>query len=116
MAPAAADQRWDHLVEAMLATGEATYGDADGGGRGRAFGSDALKVDGRIFALFSHERLVVKLPANRVDVLIEEGAGRRFDPGHGRLMREWLDVGVDDPDTWVDLATEALAYVSGRGT
>ena len=111
----AAEERWDQLVESMLATGEATYGEQEGGGRRRAFGSNALKTGGRIFALFSHDRLVVKLPATRVKALIEGGAGRRFDPGHGRLMREWLDVGVDDPATWADLAREALAYVSGRG-
>lgn len=109
-------KQWDELVEAMLATGEATYGREDGGGKGRAFGSNALKTDGRIFALSSHDRLVVKLPAKRVEALIADGAGRRFDPGHGRLMREWLDVGVEDPETWRDLATEALAYVSAQGT
>src|SRR5262245_8671964 len=111
----AAEERWDRLVEAMVATGEATYGGEEAGGRGRAFGSNALKTDGRIFALFSHDRLVVKLPTKRVDALIGDGAGRRFDPGHGRLMREWLDVGVDDATTWHELASESLAYVSGRG-
>ena len=112
----ASSERWDGLVQAMLATGEATYGDEEGGGKRRAFGSNALKTDGRIFALSSHDRLVVKLPAKRVEALIADGVGRRFDPGHGRLMREWLDVGVEDPETWRDLATEALAYVSGQGT
>src|SRR5215471_14736699 len=111
----AAEARWDRLVEAMVATGEATYGGEAGGGRGRGFGSNALKTDGRIFALFSHDRLVIKLPAKRVEALIGAGVGRRFDPGHGRLMREWLDVGAEDPETWHDLANEALAYVSGRG-
>src|SRR5262245_10568765 len=110
----AAEERWDRLVEAMVATGEATYGGEESRGRGRAFGSNALKADGRIFALFSHDRLVVKLPAKRVESLIGDGAGRRFDPGHGRLMREWLDVGVEDARTWQALATEALAFVSGR--
>jgi hypothetical protein len=110
-----AERRWDELVEAMLATGEATYGNEDRRGSGRAFGSNALKTNGRIFALFSHDRLVVKLPAKRVAALIDDGVGRRFDPGHGRLMREWLDVGVDDPETWRALAAEALSYGSGRG-
>jgi hypothetical protein len=110
------DQRWDDLVAAMLATGEATYGAEDGRRSGRGFGSNALKTDGRIFAFLSHDRLVVKLPVKRVAALIDDGVGRRFDPGHGRQMREWIDVGLDDPATWRALATEALAYVSGRGT
>jgi len=112
--PSGAEARWSGLVEAMLSTGEATYGNEVGGGNRRAFGSNALKTGGRIFALFSHDRLVVKLPAKRVDALIEDGVGRRFDPGHGRLMREWLDVEVDSQDRWRDLATEALIYVSRR--
>jgi hypothetical protein len=111
-----AAKRWDDLVETILATGRATYGSDDGDRKGRAFGSNALKTGGRIFALFSHDRLVVKLPAKRVEALIDDGIGHRFDPGHGRLMREWLDVEVDSPETWLDLATEALTYVSGRGT
>lgn len=115
MTTSEAKKRWERLIELMLATSEATYGVGDGGGNRRSFGSNALKVDGRIFALFSHDRLVVKLPAKRVEILIAEGAGRRFDPGHGRLMREWLDVGIDDPATWHNLASEALAFVSGRG-
>ena len=105
-------ERWDDLVAAMLATGDATYGNEVGGGNSRAFGSNALKTEGRIFALLSHDRLVVKLPAKRVQALIEDGLGRRFDPGHGRLMREWLDVSVDDPETWQALANEALTYVA----
>jgi hypothetical protein len=32
----------------------------------------------------------VKLPRERVDELVEAGAGHRFDPGHGRLMKEWV--------------------------
>src|SRR5262245_24076723 len=106
MATAAAEH-WAWLVEAMVATGEATYGGEGRGGRGRAFGSNALKTGGRIFALFSHDRLVVKLPAKRVEALVGEGVGQRFDPGHGRLMREWLEVEGDDPEGWASLATEA---------
>jgi hypothetical protein len=111
-------ERWMQLVDELVATGRARYGNDDGIGRGRAFGSNALKTDGRIFTLFSHDRLVVKLPAKRVEALVTEGTGRRFDPGHGRLMREWLDVGIEDLETWRALAVEALSYVSrsaGRG-
>jgi hypothetical protein len=56
------------------------------------FGSNALKVNEKIFAMMSQGTLVVKLPRARVDELVEAGSGTRFDPGHGRLMKEWLAV------------------------
>jgi TfoX/Sxy family transcriptional regulator of competence genes len=109
-----AASRWQDLVERMLADSAATYGaDGDAGAR-RAFGSTSLKTNGRIFAMLVHDRLVVKLPATRVLALVEAGAGRPFDPGHGRIQKEWLDVATDDPDRWHALATESEAFVSRR--
>jgi hypothetical protein len=82
---------------------------------GRGFGAGALKVDGRIFAMVSGGTLVVKLPRDRVDALVEDGTGTRFEPGTGRVMREWLALGADTDDAhWVALAREALAFVGGR--
>jgi hypothetical protein len=107
--------RWDRLVDRMLAAGEATYGNAAGDGAKRGFGSTSLKTGGKMFAMLAHERLVVKLPAKRVDELEASGVGRRFDPGHGRLQREWLEVTGDDFELWVALATEAEAFVARRG-
>ncbi|HEX8928468.1 MAG TPA: MmcQ/YjbR family DNA-binding protein, partial [Actinomycetota bacterium] len=63
--------------------------------RGTGFGSSAgLRVGGRIFAMLDREgRLVLKLPAERVDELIDVGMGGRFEPRRdGRLMREWVTV------------------------
>ena len=107
-----AARRWATLVETMLATGEATYG--AGEGARRAFGATSLKTNGRIFAMLVKGRLVVKLPAARVEAMVASGAGTAFDPGHGRIQREWLEVATDDPDRWLALATEAETFVSGR--
>jgi len=57
-------------------------------------------------------QLVVKLPGNRVDQLAAAGTGERFDPGHGRTMREWISVTSSDPVTCRGLVAEALAHVS----
>ncbi len=110
------EARWQHLVDEMLAAGSATYGNAAADGPKRAFGSTSLKTNGKIFAMLVHGRLVVKLPAKRVDALVDEGAGRRFDPGHGRIQREWLDVVSDSYETWLALATESEAFVGRRTT
>ena len=105
--------RWQALVSDVLAEGIATYGNQEG--PQRAFGSTSLKTDGKIFAMLVKDRLVVKLPAARVTALVESGAGERFDPGHGRIQKEWLAVNDDDAAGWRALATEAEAYVAKRG-
>jgi TfoX/Sxy family transcriptional regulator of competence genes len=81
--------------------------------RKRMFSSDAvLNYDGKIFAMLVKGRLVVKLPKARVDELVDRGQGKHFDPGHGRLMKEWLSVETAALP-WVDLAREALAFAKG---
>jgi hypothetical protein len=80
-------------------------------GDGKGFGSGTLKVKGRIFAMMSSKaKFVVKLPKGRVDELVGKGKGERFDPGHGRLMKEWLAVNAEK-NTWVALAREACEFV-----
>jgi hypothetical protein len=110
----AAEARWAALAETMLGAPGTTYGNADG--PQRAFGSTSLKTNGKIFAMLVGERLVLKLDRRRVDELIGSGDGERFDPGHGRLMKEWLSVAADADDAaWLQLATESEAFVAKRG-
>lgn len=78
---------------------------------GKGFGSGTLKVRGKIFAMVSSRgQFVVKLPKARVDTLVAEGLGERFDPGHGRVMKEWLAVTAASA-SWLDLAMEACRFV-----
>ncbi len=108
----AAEERWAALVERMLADGAATYGSE---GPQRAFGATSLKTSGKIFAMLVKGRLVVKLDRRRVDALVAAGTGRPFDPGDGRLMKEWLEVAESAPDeVWLDLATASEAFVAKR--
>jgi hypothetical protein len=78
----------------------------------RKFGSNGLKVKGKLFALFTQGTLVVKLPRGRVVALVEAGLGTPFDPGHGRLMKEWLTV-TGTKASWADFAREAHDFVKG---
>ena len=110
--PVSPDERFSALV-AELAGLPGVTGPDEAGER-RRFGSDALKVNGSIFAMVRDGRLVVKLPAPRVAALIEDGTGGPFDAGKGRPMKEWLTVADDDLDTWRTLSREALKFVGAR--
>jgi hypothetical protein len=81
--------------------------------RGRKFGSNGLTVNRKLFALFTQRTLVVKLPRERVAELVERGTGEPFDPGHGRLMKEWLKV-TSKKASWTELAIEAFVFVGGK--
>ena len=99
--------KFSALVKALAQERGVTYG-------GKGFGSSALKLGGKIFAMTSSKgQFVVKLSKARVDELVADGIGERFDPGKGKLMREWLAVSAP-PKQWLALAKEALAFARGR--
>lgn len=77
---------------------------------GKLFASYGLKVNGKIFAMFGKGRLVVKLPKERVDEMVSAGKAKRFDPGHGRVMKEWVAFQSEEAQ-WVELAREAYRFV-----
>ena len=79
--------------------------------RGRGFGSNALKADGRIFAALSNGRLLVKLPARRVEELIAAALGEPFSTGVGRIKKEWVTLTPSSADEWVRVSEEARRYV-----
>jgi TfoX/Sxy family transcriptional regulator of competence genes len=80
----------------------------------RRFGSTALRVHGRIFAMVSRGRLVLKLPPQRVRALIDSGDGQAFDAGKGSPMKEWVSLEPARQQNWLELATEALEFVGSR--
>ncbi len=80
----------------------------------RAFGSNGLKVQNKIFAMLVRDRFVLKLSRKRVDELVASGNGERFDPGHGRIMKEWLAIEPAAEVDWVSLAREAMEFVGPK--
>ena len=78
--------------------------------RGQGFGSRALKINSRIFAMLAGGRLVLKLPRARVTELIETGHGQPFDGGKGTPMKEWIAVTGDEAECRA-LVVEAQAFV-----
>ena len=108
------DARFAAIVETMhrhtAVSGPAAVTEAK-----QRFGANALKVNGKIFAMLVKDELVVKLPRAQVDTLIAAGVGKRFDPGHGRVMKEWISVAPDAGEEWLVLAQEAMAFVASKG-
>ncbi|MFI5608511.1 hypothetical protein [Amycolatopsis sp. NPDC051903] len=106
------EERFEDLVDELL--------DSDGANGvepprpGSGFGSSALRVDKRIFAMCVRGHLVVKLPKPRVDELVAGGHGVRFDANKGTPMKEWFTLAEDAPLAWPALAREALAFVGRR--
>jgi hypothetical protein len=78
---------------------------------GRMFGSEGLRIRGKVFAFVSFTGdLALKLPADRVDQLEgESGIGRMVM--RERAMREWLTVPADQSERWGPLVAEAYAFV-----
>jgi TfoX/Sxy family transcriptional regulator of competence genes len=97
---------FDEVSERLLAADEALE-------RTRMMGSEGLKTGGKFFAMVSRGELVVKLPRERVDELVEAGAGHRFDPGHGRLMKEWVALRPADEKECAAYVTEARSFAGG---
>jgi hypothetical protein len=68
-------------------------------------------VNGKIFAMMSFKgKFVVKLPKKLVDELVSGGRGEHFDPGHGRIMKEWVAVGTREPN-WVVAMKDVNTFV-----
>jgi TfoX N-terminal domain len=107
------EERYAELVERMLEEAGVSHGNDPAEGKRGRFGRNALKCCGRIFAMLSEGRLVVKIPRARVDEFVAAGEGGRFDPRRdGRLMKEWFVVSPDSELEWEPLAREALAFAS----
>jgi hypothetical protein len=79
---------------------------------GMMFGMPCLKNNGKAFAGFYNGTMVFKLGgARHADALALSGS-RLFDPMGGRPMKEWVEVPAEHASRWLELAQEALQYVT----
>jgi len=109
-----AQQRYEAICRTLLSSPGVTR-DVDSTQTRSRFGSSALKVNDRIFAMLVKGSLVVKLPTLRVDALAASGGGERYDAGRGgRPMKEWLTLTSGSEEEWESLAREALEFVAHR--
>jgi hypothetical protein len=77
---------------------------------GSGFGRSALRWEDKIFAMLVRGRLVLKLPASRVDALVGGGDGVHFDANKGTPMKEWFSLDPESGLAWLPLAQEALDF------
>lgn len=77
------------------------------------FGSNALKVDGKIFAMLVRGALAVKLSQAEVAAATTAGRGEPLPMGRGRVMKEWLVV-KEPTRRWYAVAERARAFVAGE--
>jgi hypothetical protein len=98
-------QRFEDLVDALVGIEGVT---PPRGGSG--FGRSGLRYQNKIFAMLVRGRLVLKLPAERVDALVDAAEGDQFDANKGTPMREWFSLAPDSALPWLPLAREALEF------
>jgi hypothetical protein len=98
---------WDRIEQAEL--------ELEGVSPGTGFGrSEGLRIRGKIYAIRSDAELILKLPAERVEELIDTGTGHAWGPGPGRIMREWVAVPEAHHVNWAPLTSEARAFVGSQ--
>ena len=100
------EHRYEDLVDEFVGLDGVLPPQADSG-----FGRSALRFRRKIFAMLVRDRLVVKLPRQRVDELVAAGHGDRFDANKGTPMKEWLSLDPESDLAWLPLAREALYFV-----
>jgi hypothetical protein len=99
------EDRYEDLVDELMGVPGVTPPRGGGG-----FGRSALRFQNKIFAMFVRGRLVLKLPADRVDALVAAGEGARFDANKGTPMKEWFSLDPESSLAWLPLAREALDF------
>jgi hypothetical protein len=80
---------------------------------GTIMGGRCARVSGEFLALVSNKNagLVVKLPRERVQELIDAGVGQPFAPAN-RVFEEWVSVPRRDRRRWRALLREGIEFVA----
>ena len=75
-------------------------------------GAQGLKVGKKMFAMFSKGDLLLKLPPKRVEELIAAGRGLPYDPGTGKVMKNYVVIPAAKKRSWIKLCEEAAQAAS----
>ena len=81
-------------------------------GTRRGFGADGMRVRNKVFACTYRNRLMIKLPADEVDRLIDTGLGEPMGKPGQQPMREWVLLPFDGSS--VRRVDRAYAFATGQ--
>jgi hypothetical protein len=97
--------------KALFARIAAEYLPHEGVDMGPMFGSEGLRVRGKVFAFIGFDGdLIIKVPADRAaEWAATSGASRMVM--NGRELREWLTLPQQESATWPHAIAEAYAYL-----
>ncbi len=76
---------------------------------------ESLKIRKKMFAMFNKGNYIVKLPKERVEEIINSKEGLPYDPGNGRIMKEWVIIQQKFTDKWIDYTSEAKEFAKTLG-
>ena len=87
---------------------------AGGAEKSTMMGHPCLRINGDFFASMERNTgdLMIKLPADTVNDMIEAGTAEPFAPA-GRRFKEWALITTRDEDQWEALLHDALTFVQG---
>lgn len=102
------ERRFAEVCDRLLAGGQVESG--------RMLRATGLKTAGKFFAFATKGELVVKLPAERVRMLIASGEGHACEPHEGHPMREWVCLAPADEQACAGYVLEAREFVEARNT
>jgi len=71
---------------------------------------ESLKIRRKMFAMLSKGKFTLKLPKERVSHLLNSGIGEPYDPGNGKIMKEWVIIPFESSDKWIELTEEAKKF------
>lgn len=80
----------------------------------KMFGASGLKIGRKMFVMSVKGELIIKLPKERVNILIASKQGKHFYHifDKSRLMKEWVSIGYKYKSNWFKLAREAKDFVA----
>ncbi|MHA1110158.1 MAG: hypothetical protein ACTSRE_03610 [Promethearchaeota archaeon] len=87
------ENKWNDLKSHFLAQGE------------------SLKIRKKMFCMYNKERFIAKLLKGRVTELIDLEMGLPYDPGNGKIMKEWVIIPSEISERWIEFASEAKEFV-----
>ena len=102
-----ADELFGEIIQVFLSDQKVS--------QSKMFGSPGLKIKGKVFAFLMKDKLILKLPKEKVDELVAAKKGKHFGhmfaPNNWKPMKEWIEVILNDERACLKLTQEAKDFV-----